>query len=153
MFRKDVLFYAEDDSGLFDLLNCAVSQGQFNVRVVHVPDGEQAIRYFKGEGEYADRERFPLPGAALVDLKMPRVSGFELIRWLRASDNFKQLPIVVLTVSEELRDVNRAYQMGANSFLIKPPTVKDLRETLDLVESYWLGLNVPPSGAEEPRRP
>ena len=149
-FRKDVLFYAEDDSGFVDLLRCAVAQGKFNVQVVHVPDGEQAIRYFKGEGDYADRERFPLPGVALIDLKMPRVGGFEVIEWLRTTEPFRQLPIVVLTVSEELRDVNRAYQMGANSFLIKPPTVADLRDTLNLVESYWLGLNVA-AGHERPQ--
>ena len=145
MFRKDVLFYAEDDAGFVDLLHCALAQGDFNHQVIHVPDGEQAMLYFKGEGKFSDRERFPLPGLALIDLKMPRVNGFDLIQWLRSEEAFKQLPIVVLTVSEELRDVNRAYQLGANSFLVKPPGVTDLREMLKLVDSYWLGLNVAPS--------
>lgn len=150
MFRRDVLFYAEDDAGFADLLQCSLKQGGFDHHVIHVTDGEKALAYLKGEGKFADREKYPLPGVALLDLKMPRVTGFEVLRWIREESPFPYLPVVVLTVSEELRDINAAYKLGANSFLIKPPKVEDLKEMLTMLDNYWFRHNV--SGASKSGR-
>ena len=148
MFRRDVLLYAEDDPTFAEILEHTFHQGGFDHRLIRVADGEQAIAYLKGEGLYSDREKYPLPGLLLLDLKMPRVSGLEVLEWIRNKSNYPHLPVVVLTVSEELRDINRAYQLGANSFLIKPPKVSELRGTLKMIESYWFKMNVTESWKE-----
>lgn len=142
VFRRDVLLYVEDDEGFVDLFQCALKQGSFDHKLICLPNGEEAIAYFKGEGKYADREQYPLPCVALVDLKMPRVNGFELLKWIRQESPFSFLPVIVLTVSEEMRDVNQAYKLGANSFLIKPPRSTDLKEILSNLDKYWFRHNV-----------
>jgi CheY-like chemotaxis protein len=88
--------------------------------LVVVGDGDQAIQYLKGEGIYADREQFPIPVLVLLDLNTPRVTGFEVLTWLRQDPDFRHLPVIVLTASTYSPDVTRAYQLGANSFLTKP---------------------------------
>ena len=142
MFRRDVLLYVDDDEGFADLLKHTLAQGHFHHKLIHVTDGEQAIAYLQGEGKYADREVYPLPSVVLLDLKMPRKNGFEVLEWIRKQSPFPYLPVIVLTVSEELRDVNKAYQLGTNSFLVKPPKVADLRQVMQTIESYWMHLNV-----------
>jgi CheY-like chemotaxis protein len=136
-FRRDVLLYAEDDIGFADLFQNALQKGGFKHAIAHVQDGDQAIAYLKGDGGYADREKFPLPAVVLLDLKMPRVSGFQVLEWIRKESAFPYLPVVVLTVSDELREVERAYKLGANSFLMKPPTCADLQDMLDMLDRYW----------------
>src|SRR5437879_6114874 len=85
-----------------------------------VRDGEEAIAYLKGEGKFANRGEYPLPELLLLDLKMPRIDGFEVLRWIRQQPGLNALRVVVLTSSEDIRDVNQAYRLGANSFLVKP---------------------------------
>jgi len=85
-----------------------------------VRNGEEAVAYLKGEGTYANRAGYPLPSLILLDLKLPGMDGFDVLRWIRQEPNFGSLPVIVLTSSEQIRDVNRAYQLGANSFLVKP---------------------------------
>src|SRR5690349_19737256 len=82
--------------------------------------GEEAIDYLSGTGKYANRAEFPLPGLVLLDLNMPGLSGFDVLRWIRQQPGLRTLRVVVLTSSDETRDVNLAYQLGANSFLVKP---------------------------------
>src|SRR5882724_10098857 len=85
-----------------------------------VRDGEEAIPYLAGEGKYSNCAEYPLPWLILLDLKMPRVDGFEVLRWVRQQDSLQSLIVIVLTSSDAIRDVNRAYQLGANSFMVKP---------------------------------
>lgn len=85
-----------------------------------VESGEEAINYLVGVGPYSNRERFPLPALVLLDLKLRGMDGFEVLKWIRAHPHFKDLRVVVLTGSSHIRDVNKAYQLGANSFLVKP---------------------------------
>ena len=110
-----------------------------------VGDGEQALAYLMGGGDYADRERFPLPDLMLLDLKLPRRSGFEVLEWLRAQPGLRRLPVVVLTGSRESVDVNRALDLGANSYLVKPVGFDDLLEVVRTLRLYWLGLNERPT--------
>ncbi len=143
MFRSDVLLYVEDDSGFVDLFNIALKRGNFPHQVIHLSDGEQAITYLLGIGKYGDREKYPLPCVVLLDLRMPRLDGFAVLDWIRNSSQFPYLPVVMLTVSEEVHDISHAYSAGANSFLVKPPHVDDLKELLVSLERYWFRQNVP----------
>lgn len=104
-------------------------------------DGEQAVAYLGGEGAYADREAHPLPALLLLDLKLPRRSGFEVLEWLRGRPGLRRLPVVVLTSSREPRDVDRAADLGANSYLVKPVHFDALQEMVRALGLYWMTLN------------
>jgi len=102
-----------------------------------VKSGEEAINYLVGVGPYANRERFPFPGLVLLDLKLVQMDGFEVLKWVRAHPHFKDLRVVVLTSSSNIRDVNKAYQLGANSFLVKP---LELENIASLFATIWIQL-------------
>jgi len=102
-----------------------------------VKSGEEAINYLVGVGPYANRERFPFPELVLLDLKLVQMDGFEVLKWLRAHPHFKDLRVVVLTSSSNIRDVNKAYQLGANSFLVKP---LELENIASLFATIWIQL-------------
>jgi CheY-like chemotaxis protein len=112
-----------------------------------VRDGDEAIAYLKGEGQYANRAEHPLPELVLLDLKMPRVDGFEVLQWIREQPQLRGLRVVVLTSSEHVRDVSRAYQLGANSFLVKPMDFARTVELSSFISDYWLGLSLAPETA------
>ena len=109
----------------------------------HVADGDAAIAYFAGEAPFGNRQEYPLPIVVLLDLKLPRRSGFEVLAWLRDQPVLRRLPVVVLTSSGQLDDVNRAYDLGANSYLVKPVTTVALHDMVRAVHAYWIGLNRP----------
>ncbi len=106
-----------------------------------VRDGEDAVTYLSGAAPYEDRERFPLPVFMLLDLKLPRRSGLEVLAWVREQPALRRLPVVVLTSSRESVDVNRAYDLGVNSYLTKPVGFEALIEMVKNVNLYWLVLN------------
>ena len=110
----------------------------------HLENGEDAVAYLAGEGEYADRGRFPLPVLVLLDLKLPRKSGHEVLAWLREQPGLKRLPVAVLTSSRESADVNRAYDLRANSYLVKPVSFENLVEMVRALDVSWLILNEAP---------
>jgi CheY-like chemotaxis protein len=89
-------------------------------RVQAVTTGMDAIAYLKGDAPFGDRAKYPLPGLVLLDIKMPGTDGFEVLRWIRQQWEFSHLCVVMLTSSDLIRDVNQAYQLGADSFLVKP---------------------------------
>ncbi len=109
-----------------------------------VRDGEEAVAYLSGAPPYEDRTRFPLPVFMLLDLKLPRRSGLEVLAWVRQESVVKRLPVVVLTSSRESVDVNRAYDLGVNSYLTKPVGFEALLEMVKNVNLYWLVLNENP---------
>lgn len=116
---------------------------QVPVRVLR--DGEQAVAYLAGQGEYADRGNHPLPDLLLLDLKLPRLSGFEVLEWLRAQPGLRRLPVIILTGSQEIKDVNLALDLGANSYLTKPVGFDALLEIVRLLDLYWLSHNQRPT--------
>ena len=142
MVRSNIILCAEDDEHYVELLTCCLKQAGFGHELRHVIDGSQAMAYLKGEGEYVDRKRFPVPALVLADLKMPRVNGLELLDWIRRRSPYRTLPVVMLTCSDEIKDIKQAYELGANSFLVKPPRVEDLREMVKMLDAYWLRFNV-----------
>jgi len=111
--------------------------GIFNpLYVVH--NGEETIAYLEGAGPFSSRDEYPLPELVLLDLKMPGLNGFEVLQWIREQPNLKGLRVIVLTTSEDIHDVNRAYQMGANSFLMKPFDFDHYTDMARTLGSFWL---------------
>ena len=109
-----------------------------------VRSGDEAILYLRGEGVYANRAEFPLPGIVLLDLNMPGKDGFEVLEWIRAQAGLRALRVVVLTSSDSVYDVNRAYQLGANSFLVKPVQFERFVEIIQTLRGYWLWMSETP---------
>ena len=143
MNAHPVILIAEDNENDVLMLRRAFGQLGINVPIHIVSDGEQTIAYLEGAGRYSNRAEYPLPDLLLLDLKMPRTNGFEVLQWVRANSSLALLRIVVLTTSDRTADLNRAYQLGANSFLVKPLHFDDFRNTLRAIYDYWLLNKVP----------
>ena len=132
------ILLVEDDHNDVLLIRRAFQKVNIANPIIVVNDGEQAISYLAGREPYVDRT---LPILVLLDLKLPRKSGHEVLEWLRGQANLKRLPVVVLTASSESSDVNRAYDLGANSYLVKPVTFDALVEMVKTLNLYWMILN------------
>jgi len=139
------ILMAEDDDNDVFFVERAFKQAQIANPLQRVKDGEEAMAYLRGDNEYADRDKYPLPYLLLVDLKMPRKNGFEVIAWLRQQPGLKRLPVVVLTSSKEDPDVNRAYELGANTYLVKPVKFEGLVDMMKTLNLYWLILAEKPT--------
>ncbi len=148
MVDKRILI-AEDDPGDAFLLERAFSKSGLNFVVSFVHDGQEAIDYLSGQNEYADRGKHPIPDLLLLDLKMPRVDGFEVLQWLRNQPGLSRMLVIVLTSSDQTRDINKAYELGANSYLVKPIELGDLENLASVVQNYWMGLNRRPEYTPE----
>ena len=135
------ILHVDDDPGDSLLMQQACRKGAVSFQLQSVSDGEMAIDYLCGSGDFVDRERFPLPSLMLLDLKMPRKTGFDVLDWTRHQERFQSLPVIILTASSQEEDIKRAYAMGANSYLVKPVSIHSLTEMIKQVDSYWLGLN------------
>src|ERR1041385_2746183 len=113
--RKKILI-AEDNEMEVILLNRIFLKAGSDDRLFFVSDGEQAIRYLAGEDVYADRTTYPLPDFVLLDIKLPKMDGFDVLAWLRKKSSFDCVPVIMFTSSDEPKDVERAYQLRANSY-------------------------------------
>ena len=138
------LLLVEDDPYDAKLIRRALQNQNVSCGVQLVQDGEAAIAYLSGASPYEDRLVHPLPALVLLDLKIPRRNGFEVLEWIRGCQVIRRLPVVVLTSSQEHNDVNRAYDLGANSYLVKPLSASALSDLLKAVEQYWLVTNTAP---------
>lgn len=107
-------------------------------------DGQQALDYIFAEGEFASRAGVELPAVVLLDIKLPRVNGFEVLRRLRADPRTRLLPVAILTSSDEQRDRLQSYENGANSFVRKPLDFAEFAETVARMGVYWVAINKPP---------
>jgi CheY-like chemotaxis protein len=141
------ILVVEDDSNDVALLKRAFRRAQMTNPLQVVSDGDQAVAYLSGEGAYGDRTQYPLPSLILLDLKLPRRSGHEVLQWLRSQEGLKRLLVVVLTSSREGEDLDRAYDLGANSYLVKPVEFDALLEMVKALNLYWIVTN------EKPRVP
>jgi len=118
------------------------------LNTIHVAsDGQEALDYLFGRGKYADQNAFPRPNLVLLDLKLPRVDGFEVLRQIKSTPILKRLPVVILTSSKEEGDRALSYDQGANSYLVKPVSFDGFLGVVREIDGYWLSLNVaPPEG-------
>jgi CheY-like chemotaxis protein len=143
MVRKTVLV-ADDDANDISLLKRAFLRAGIDIHLKVARDGEEAIQYLHGDEPYADRAEFPIPKLLLLDLKMPRTDGFEVLEWIRKQSGLRRLLIVVMTSSDEPQDVDRAYDLGANSFLRKPDDFTNLIKISQKLHDYWIETNLCP---------
>ena len=144
---RPTILYVEDDSNDILLFQHAFQKAGNGIsyRLHVLGDSEEAIAYLNGNGKFANRQLFPLPELALIDLKMPRLNGFELLAWIRRQPTFRRLPVIILSSSNHLADITRAYDTGANSYLVKPIDFSALIELARSLQQYWLKLNHAPS--------
>jgi len=130
------ILIAEDDDNDICLIKRAFHKANFDNPLTVVKDGEQAVAYLEGTGPYSDRQNHPPPALMLLDLKMPRKTGFEVLEWIRERPEFNHLPVVVLTSSQESSDISRAYALGANSYLVKPANFASLVDMMNRLREY-----------------
>lgn len=139
------ILLVEDDSNDILLMRRAFRRAQIANPLQVVEDGDAAVAYLSGQGDYADRKHYPLPTLILLDLKLPRRSGLEVLEWLRQQSEVKRLPAVMLTSSRESSDINCAYDLGVNSYLVKPVAFDDLLGMIQILNMYWIVFNEHPT--------
>jgi CheY-like chemotaxis protein len=139
------ILHVEDDPNDVLLIERALRKAGVTAQVQVVSDGEQAVNYLAAQSNYAERERFPVPVLVLLDLKLPRRSGLEVLEWIRTNPGLKRLPVVMLTSSKQPIDINRAYDLGVNAYLAKPVSFDMLVETLKTLDAFWLRANERPA--------
>src|SRR6266478_9561091 len=139
-----VILIAEDREDDVLLIRHSLRRAHVFNPIQVVGNGEEVIAYLKGEGKFANRAEYPLPQLLLLDLKMPLMDGFEVLQWLRQQPSLSALRVVVVTSSDRIRDVNVAYRLGANSFLVKPLEFEQYVETCKTIKNYWLHLDQGP---------
>ncbi|RJP31659.1 MAG: response regulator [Actinobacteria bacterium] len=143
------ILLVEDDPNDVILIERAFENVKIANPIHVVEDGEKAISYLESFSPRGERKGSPLPMLILLDLKLPRKSGLEVLEWLREQPYLRRLPVVVLTSSRESSDINRAYDNGANSYLVKPGSFEDLLTMVESLNMYWVILNERPEiGAE-----
>jgi CheY-like chemotaxis protein len=148
MLQNQVIMLVEDDANDVLLIQRAFKKAGLGDALKIVNDGQQAVEYLSGHGEHSDRTSFPLPFLVLLDLKMPGMDGFEVLHWLRSKPDLKRLLVVVLTSSNLQSDVDRAYELGANSYLVKPVEFSDMVHMIQRFEAYWSEINRRPTSPE-----
>src|SRR5712664_1752952 len=146
-----VILLAEDREDDIALVRKAFAKAYIQNPLHVVRDGEEAIAYLQGEGRYYNRDEYPLPDLLLLDLKMPRMDGFDVLKWIRQQPGLSSLRVVVLTSSEDIRDVNVAYKLGANSFMVKPMDFENVVELGKVLRDYWLKMDKGPETIRPPR--
>ena len=132
------ILYAEDEPNDIFFVERALQLAGSLHTLKAVPDGEQAIDYLAGEGPFADRLLHPLPALVLLDINMPKKSGLEVLQWIRQQPQFKSLPAVMLTSSERPDDMEKARQLGADDYLLKPSVPNKLVDLVKSLSERWL---------------
>ena len=135
----------EDNPADAELTLDALETHRLSNRMTVLKDGEEALDFFFGRGKYAGCDTGRQPCVVLLDLKLPKIDGTEVLRALRADQRTKTLPVVVLTSSQEHRDIVRSYDLGANSYIVKPVEFEKFAEAVAEIGLYWVLMNEPPS--------
>jgi CheY-like chemotaxis protein len=138
------ILHVEDDPNDVFLLRRAFEKAAVDAPLVSVGDGLEAEDYLAGRGAYADRAKHPQPSLVLLDLKLPKKSGLEVLKWLRGQADLRLIPVIVLTSSQDRGDVRRAYELGANSYLVKPAQIDTLVDMVKALSAYWMIYNKQP---------
>lgn len=140
------MLIAEDDPHDIFLLKRALSQASLPIQPRFFEDGEEVLDYLMGRGRFENRKKYPLPHLLLLDVKMPRKSGLDLLRDVRSDPQLRRLIAIMFSSSSEKRDVDRAYDLGANAYLVKPHDSREFVTIMRRIHEFWFLSNVPPSG-------
>jgi CheY-like chemotaxis protein len=137
---RAILLVEDNEDDIF-LMKRALKNARIINPLVTVEDGQQAVEYLSGAGRFANRERYPFPAIVFLDLKLPLKNGLDVLAWIREQPDLGNLVVIVLTSSNEPSDLKKAYALGANSYLVKPPTADQLLELAKAFKWYWLEFN------------
>jgi len=143
--ESQTVLLVEDDPDDVLLTQIAFEKARLANPLQIVRDGAEAISYLEGGAQFANRRKFPLPILILMDLHMPRVNGFQVLEWLREHRALQNIPVIILTSSDHDPYINRAYDLGAESYLIKPPNAETLVALVGRLHAYWLIVNHRPA--------
>lgn len=143
MTREKNILLVEDSDDDVILIQRALRKGGIHAPIRLARDGEEAIDFFSLAAQGRHHASHPLPTVVLLDLKLPKKNGFEVLEWIKGHAQFASLPVVVFTSSVQERDLKQAYALGANSYLKKPATMTETTDLLKIVGAYWLDSNVP----------
>lgn len=134
-----VVLLVEDDTFDFQLIQTALRRTPGEINLIRVDDGDKAVAYLSGDAPYDDRKTYPFPLTMILDIKLPKRSGLEVLKWLREQTApICRLPIVMLTSSGHQVDINRAFERGANAYFTKPESVRELTSMLADFKNFWL---------------
>jgi len=137
--NKPSILLVEDNAFDVQLIESALSRTPGQINLIRVEDGDEAVDYLAGVAPFDDREKFPIPVTMLLDIKLPKRSGFEVLQWLRSQDGpIKRLPTLMLTSSKHQVDINLAFERGANAYLTKPDSLRELTNLLGELKNFWL---------------
>jgi CheY-like chemotaxis protein len=139
------ILLAEDNKRDADLTMRALQRKNFSNKIVWVQDGEEALDYLFARGNYSHRSVNNKPKVVLLDLKMPKVDGLEVLKEIRRSEKLKDIPVVMLTSSNEEKDIVKSYGYGTNSYIVKPVDFEKFMDAVEDVGYYWILLNKPPN--------
>jgi DNA-binding response OmpR family regulator len=137
-----ILLVEDDENDAFFLIRALRRAGILNP-IQHLRDGGEALIYFQGGGTFGDRNQYPLPGLVLLDLKLPRVMGLDVLKWMRGQDLFKSTVVIVLSASENQNDRASAYRDGANAYFVKPSDLDQLDVVASTLRDSWLNATQP----------
>ena len=127
----------EDDLNDIFLVKRAFKLARLITPLQVVTDGEEALHYLRGDGKYADRQAHPLPQLVVMDIKMPRMTGFEVLEWVKHDGTLRRIPIVIVSSSDQPADINRAYELGANAYMVKPMDFRAVEHLFESITHYW----------------
>jgi len=142
------ILIVEDNQMDVELMMDAFDEAHLGNTMHISPDGKDALDYMFGNGEFADRLSHPLPDIILLDLKLPGIDGFKVLRQVKSEQGLKRIPVIILTSSKEEGDRALGYDMGANSYLVKPVSFEGFLEVVKKVGDYWLVINIGPPKEE-----
>ena len=128
----------EDDLNDIFLVKRAFKKARLQNPLQVVTDGQEAIHYLRGLGKYSDREAHPLPTLIVMDIKMPRKTGFEVLEWVKGQGRpLRRIPIVIVSSSDNPSDINQAYELGANAYMVKPVNFREVEHLFESITHYW----------------
>ncbi len=136
-----IILFIEDDPAHADIALRNFAKNRMMNRIIHLWDGQQALDYLFRQGEYADPELSPLPHLILLDLRLPKVDGLEVLEKIRAVEYLRRIPAVILTTSEAEVDISRAYDLNVNSYLVKPIDFNKFSKLIEAFGFYWMVWN------------
>jgi len=145
--RPVTVLHVDDDPNDTTLFRVACAKADVDFELQNIEDANEVIGYLSGTGKYADRTQYRMPGLVLLDLKMPRATGLEILKWIRSHSMLKHLPVIVLSGSELKEDMHEAYAVGANSYLVKPPSFDSLVNLVKNIGAQLPAVSRPPGGA------
>ena len=150
MPKYDPILVADDSEKDLSLIRSAFEKALVPNPIHEVTSGDEVIAYLKGKAPYSNRDEWPLPQLLLLDLKMPGMDGFEVLQWIRKQQGFGSLRILVLTGSDQIADINKAYKLGANSFMVKPIDFNNLVNLARVIQTHWLQQSKAPETLRPP---